>query len=261
MKEVYEKNFEEGDDGYDPLEHAKQLIDDEFHKELNGGGKQLSEVSDGVTNTNSSQILPERQNEDEDESTLTITNVVSSVDLKCKIDLKTVALHMRNAEYNPKKFSGAVMRLAAPKSCGILFASGRLNCTGCKNEEDSRLACRKFARILQLLGYQPRFSKFQIVNFMATLDLGFPLRLQRFYEVTMKKESNSVVNYEPEIFPGVIYFMKNKITLLIFVSGKVTVTGAKERRTIEDSVKDIKSLLTPFKKGSDAEEFDNDDIY
>lgn len=29
-------------------------------------------------------------------------NVVSTVNLDCKVDLKAVALHARNAEYNPK---------------------------------------------------------------------------------------------------------------------------------------------------------------
>ena len=29
-------------------------------------------------------------------------NVVSTVNLGCKLELKTIALHARNAEYNPK---------------------------------------------------------------------------------------------------------------------------------------------------------------
>ena len=29
-------------------------------------------------------------------------NIVSTVDLGCKLDLKKIALHARNAEYNPK---------------------------------------------------------------------------------------------------------------------------------------------------------------
>lgn len=36
------------------------------------------------------------------------------------------------------------------------------------------------------------------------------------------------VQYEPELFPGLIYRMKQpKIVLLIFVSGKIVITGAK----------------------------------
>lgn len=29
-------------------------------------------------------------------------NIVATVNLECKLDLKTIALHARNAEYNPK---------------------------------------------------------------------------------------------------------------------------------------------------------------
>ena len=37
-----------------------------------------------------------------------------------------------------------------------------------------------------------------------------------------------VLQYEPELFPGLIYRMKQpKIVLLIFVSGKIVLTGAK----------------------------------
>lgn len=37
-----------------------------------------------------------------------------------------------------------------------------------------------------------------------------------------------ILQYEPELFPGLIYRMKQpKIVLLIFVSGKIVLTGAK----------------------------------
>ena len=44
--------------------------------------------------------------------------------------------------------------------------------------------------------------------------------------------STVFVQYEPELFPGLIYRMKQpKIVLLIFVSGKIVLTGAKVRST------------------------------
>ena len=32
-------------------------------------------------------------------------NIVATVNLDCRLDLKTIALHARNAEYNPKVFT------------------------------------------------------------------------------------------------------------------------------------------------------------
>jgi transcription initiation factor TFIID TATA-box-binding protein len=41
------------------------------------------------------------------------------------------------------------------------------------------------------------------------------------------------MQYEPELFPGLIYRMVSpKIVLLIFVSGKIVLTGAKVREEI-----------------------------
>ena len=36
------------------------------------------------------------------EKRLTPRNIVATVNLECRLDLKTIALHARNAEYNPK---------------------------------------------------------------------------------------------------------------------------------------------------------------
>ena len=39
---------------------------------------------------------------------LSMVNVTATADMKCTIDLKTVVMRARNAEYNPKRFSACV---------------------------------------------------------------------------------------------------------------------------------------------------------
>ena len=39
-----------------------------------------------------------------------VRNIVATVNLDCRLDLKTIALHARNAEYNPKVRSLVVSR-------------------------------------------------------------------------------------------------------------------------------------------------------
>ena len=41
-------------------------------------------------------------------------------------------------------------------------------CTGAKSEEDSRLAARKYARIVQKLGFPTKFKDFKIQNMVTT---------------------------------------------------------------------------------------------
>jgi TATA-box binding protein (TBP) (component of TFIID and TFIIIB) len=43
-----------------------------------------------------------RESEHTLNSVPTLQNIVATVNLDCRLDLKTIALHARNAEYNPK---------------------------------------------------------------------------------------------------------------------------------------------------------------
>lgn len=77
-----------------------------------------------------------------------LQNVVATVNLNCPLNLKNIALHARNAEYNPRRFAAVVMRLREPKTTALIFSSGKMVVTGAKNEKASKIASRKFARII-----------------------------------------------------------------------------------------------------------------
>jgi len=70
---------------------------------------------------------------------------------------------------------------------------------------------------------------------VASCDVQFPIGLEqlqnmhaRFCSVCMVLILETIVQYEPEIFPGLIYKMEDpRVVLLIFVSGKIVITGAK----------------------------------
>jgi len=151
----------------------------------------------------------------------TLQNIVATVNLDCRLDLKTIALHARNAEYNPKRFAAVIMRIREPKTTALIFASGKMVVTGAKSEDDSRLASRKYARIVQKLGFDAKFSEFKIQNIVGSCDVKFPIRLEG-----LAYSHGQFSSYEPELFPGLIYRMiKPKVVLLIFVSGKIVLTG------------------------------------
>ncbi|NXG16287.1 TBPL2 protein, partial [Grallaria varia] len=175
-----------------------------------------------------------------------LQNIVSTVNLACKLDLKNIALHARNAEYNPKRFAAVIMRIREPRTTALIFSSGKMVCTGAKSEEQSRLAARKYARVVQKLGFPAKFLDFKIQNMVGSCDVRFPIRLEGL--VLMHQQFSS---YEPELFPGLIYRMvKPRIVLLIFVSGKVVLTGAKDRSEIYEAFENIYPILKGFKKPS-----------
>jgi len=184
------------------------------------------------TSQATSEILPQLQ------------NIVSTVNMGVKLDLKKIALHARNAEYNPKRFAAVIMRIREPRTTALIFSSGKMVCTGAKSEEDSRLAARKYARIVQKLGFSTKFKDFKIQNMVGSCDVKFPIRLEGL--VLTHSQFSS---YEPELFPGLIYRMvKPRIVLLIFVSGKVVLTGAKVRQEIYEAFDNIYPILKNFKK-------------
>lgn len=186
---------------------------------------------------------------------LLFRNIVSTVNLGCTLDLKKIALYARNAEYNPKRFAAVIMRIRSPRTTALIFSSGKMVCTGAKSEDDSRLAARKYARIIQKLGFQVRFGlssfwgvlycyfqmsnsirfsrclqakfmDFKIQNIVGSIDVGFSIRLEYFHTC-----HSNFCSYEPELFPGLIYRLHEpKVVLLIFVSGKVVITGKQAKK-------------------------------
>lgn len=174
----------------------------------------------------------------------TLQNIVATVNLSARLDLKTIALHARNAEYNPKRFAAVIMRIREPKTTALVFASGKMVVTGAKSEDDSKLASRKYARIIQKLGFNAKFSDFKIQNIVGSCDIKFPIRLEG-----LASHHHTFSSYEPELFPGLIYrMMKPKIVLLIFVSGKIVLTGAKVREEIYQAFELIYPVLSDFRK-------------
>ncbi|RYR41131.1 hypothetical protein Ahy_A08g037525 isoform A [Arachis hypogaea] len=252
-----------------------------------------------------------------------------------------------------QRFAAVIMRIREPKTTALIFASGKMVCTGAKSEQQSKLAARKYARIIQKLGFPAKFKElqwdglkrsevlrfqkndsfhyslykrfchkfhntftkiqflhargrhrdkehlrtgferdngcggtelapagpwlcdggfhvrtvaarwrgrkvamaaarwrgseeqdFKIQNIVGSCDVKFPIRLEG-----LAYSHGAFSSYEPELFPGLIYRMKQpKIVLLIFVSGKIVLTGAKVRDETYTAFENIYPVLTEFRK-------------
>ena len=117
-------------------------------------------------------------------------------------------------------------------------------CIGAKDENSSRIAARKFARIVQKLGNPVQFSNFKIQNIVGSCNVNFPIDLDK-----ISTKYSDFSNYEPEIFPGLIYrLIEPKAVILIFVSGKLVITGCKRKVDIFTAFKKIYPVLFDSKK-------------
>ncbi|KAK2918703.1 hypothetical protein Q8A73_003074 [Channa argus] len=145
-----------------------------------------------------------------------IHNVVSTAKLGCRLDLKVIACKARNVEYNPKVCKVLIMRIRKPRTTAMIYANGHVTCTGAKSEEQSRVAIRRHAGIVQKLGFPVSVFNFKIQNIMAT-SKSFPVNFEQLLLAYPQ-----YCSYEPELFPGLFFKMEPGITVTIFASGKMS---------------------------------------
>jgi len=80
---------------------------------------------------------------------LKIQNIVASADLGGMIDLEKSAYSLGRTMYEPEQFPGLIYRMDEPKVVILLFASGKLVCTGAKHEGDVYEAVNKLHQRLE----------------------------------------------------------------------------------------------------------------
>src|SRR3989338_2600644 len=132
-----------------------------------------------------------------------ITNMVASAGLGLELDLFALAQKIKEIEYEPEQFPGAILKFKEPKASLLLFKNGKVVCVGGKKLE------------------------IVITNIVASANLNMELDL---YRIAYKLPD---VEYEPEQFPGAILkFKEPKVSLLLFKNGKVICAGAKTEKDI-----------------------------
>ena len=80
---------------------------------------------------------------------LKIQNIVASANLAGLIDLERSAYSLGRTMYEPEQFPGLIYRMDVPKVVILLFASGKLVCTGATREEDVYEAVAKLHKNLK----------------------------------------------------------------------------------------------------------------
>ncbi len=81
-----------------------------------------------------------------------IQNIVATANLHTYIDLEAAADILDNVLYEPEQFPALIYRMAEPKVVILVFASGKLVCTGAKSTEMVDVAIMKLHGILDEYG-------------------------------------------------------------------------------------------------------------
>ncbi|XP_055014313.1 uncharacterized protein LOC129410352 isoform X1 [Boleophthalmus pectinirostris] len=145
---------------------------------------------------------------------------MSSASLNCRLNLTEITTTGRNVEYNTR-INQLIMRIRSPRSTAMISGRGHLSCTGAHSLDDAHAAARRFARIVQKLGFPVTFSKYKVHNVLSVSQT-FPVRLDGLHE-----ELRGCSSYEPELFPG-LYFHCEKVRICVFHNGKMNFTGSSD---------------------------------
>ena len=78
-----------------------------------------------------------------------IQNIVASAGLGGYIDLEKITYSLKKTMYEPEQFPGLIYRMNDPKVVMLLFASGKLVCTGAKKEGDVEISIKKLKETLE----------------------------------------------------------------------------------------------------------------
>ncbi len=169
-------------------------------------------------------------------------------------NLLAVSNLLPNSSFEKQKFAAITIRLGEPTCTVLLFTSGKMVLTGCKSLLDCILASRIVTNLL-INGFPGIVFKLDVVkiqnivgNALLPLNEDESLDLDAFYS-----EFNIFCTYQPTMFPGLIYRPVDlPVVFLIFFSGKVVITGAKNLLDVYDSWKTFRTVLHKYKKKKNA---------
>ncbi len=86
-------------------------------------------------------------------------------------------------------------------------------------------------------------DKFQIHNVVGCTDVKFKINLEQ-----LNAEHGQFCTYNPEVFPGLSYKIKDpEVVLLVFHSGKIVLTKAKTREQVNVAFGKIYSVLERYR--------------
>jgi transcription initiation factor TFIID TATA-box-binding protein len=160
-----------------------------------------------------------------------ISNVVTTADLKQKIDI-TKLNDFPWGIYDQVSYNGICGYVKTPEMKGrvTIFASGKMISIGSNTIKDSidKLNQTKFYLLKENLIKDVKLIPL-VRNIISTMNYGKLLNL--------KKLAKSLPNskYNPDIFVGLRFKIREGLTALIFSSGKIVLAGGKSIKEIHDT--------------------------
>jgi transcription initiation factor TFIID TATA-box-binding protein len=171
---------------------------------------------------------------------LKIQNITATADLGQTIDIQRFN-EFSWGKYSLTLYSGKCGYIKDESIVGrvTVFRTGKMISIGAKSFSGALFQLKHGSDLLFENGFAKPVEIIQkIRNIVATEDLKRGIKLDNLSQFL----SHSM--YEPEIFAGLIYKSPHSTTCLIFASGKMVITGAKNEKDIAITIRELKKKLT-----------------
>ncbi|KAL3123849.1 hypothetical protein niasHT_004943 [Heterodera trifolii] len=145
-----------------------------------------------------------------------------------------------NTEYNPRRFHAIIMRIryGAKTVAALIFQSARVVLTGVPHPDQAhKFAARVLRRIQYTQCRTMTIYELRVVNIVGVLTFDQRIRVEK-----LQQSLGGI--YDPTIFPALRCELDNGTTCLIYISGKVILTGVKNVETLQNSF-DYLSKIVP----------------
>ena len=193
----------------------------------------------------------------DEDALVMVHNVVGTAKVVCSslpFDLQVIHSILPNSTFKKKKFAAITIRLFDPHCTVLLFASGKMVLTGCRDFLLCVLATHKVIAVLRQAIPSVDFecSSIQMQNIVGHVDMQLErasVDLEAFY-----KEYNIECTFQRSMFPGLVYrAQESAVVMLIFASGRVVITGGKCLLSINAAWEALRAKLVKFVKEEGAE--------
>ena len=141
-----------------------------------------------------------------------------SCDVGSQIDLQQVAVVSRDIVYKKTPFDVITWRHKKIGCTCLLYRSGRMVCHGDKSK------MRKYARLLQKMGYQICLKNVKVVTQSAVHQLETSVKYSHLLQLPG-------AIYEPEIYHA-LSIKRGGVYFIVYTNRKVVITGVKSEKIL-----------------------------
>lgn len=172
---------------------------------------------------------------------LLVENIIVTTQLHQPLDLSVLAAVIPNSTYDKIEQPVLIINFDSPKRAMCILPNGQLFCTSITSiKEANEMVTQLFESLKDSDIFVDTCSPLTISMMTVSTILEQPLNL----ELVEKALQGEVVYYNPNQAPWLEYSIVNGITMLIFPSGKIILTGTSSLTEIEIALMSFKDKLS-----------------